>query len=103
MAAGFACHIGLVLDFGTGTGRDAVRAMVRSLLGLDLTSDAEAARAAAERAPANGLVPADDADFLNDLLDLPLRTMVRHHQPMVEAKIERTLAEDEQTAIKAND
>jgi hypothetical protein len=33
VAAGFACHTGLVLDFGTGTGRDAVRAIVRSLLG----------------------------------------------------------------------
>ena len=60
-----------MLDFGTGTGRDAVRAIVRSLLGLDLTSDAEAARAAAERALANGLVPADHAVFLDDLLDLP--------------------------------
>jgi hypothetical protein len=27
--AGFACHAGLVLDFGTGTGRDAIRALVR--------------------------------------------------------------------------
>ena len=35
MAAGFASHTGLVLDFGTGTGRDAVRAIVRSLLGLE--------------------------------------------------------------------
>jgi class 3 adenylate cyclase/tetratricopeptide (TPR) repeat protein len=69
--ADFACHTGLVLDFGTGTGRDAVRAIVRSLLGVDLASDAEAARAAAERAAADGLVTADDAVFLNDLLDLP--------------------------------
>ena len=70
-AAGFACHTGLVLDFGTGTGRDAVRSIVRSLLGLDLASDAEAAHAAAERAAAAGLVAADDAVFLNDLLNLP--------------------------------
>ena len=27
--AGFACHVGLVLDFGAGTGRDAVRTLVR--------------------------------------------------------------------------
>ena len=33
-ARGFACHTGLVLDFGTATGQDAIRAMVRSLLGL---------------------------------------------------------------------
>ena len=29
--AGFACHTGLVLDFGAGTGRDAIRALVRDL------------------------------------------------------------------------
>ena len=32
--AGFACHSGLVLDFGAG--RDAIRTLVRSLLGLDV-------------------------------------------------------------------
>ena len=69
--AGFACHTGLVLDFGTGTGRDAIRALVRDLLGLALASDVEAAHAAAESALAADLVAADDAVFLNDLLDLP--------------------------------
>jgi hypothetical protein len=69
--AGFACHTGLILDFGTGTGRDAIRALVRDLLGLDLTSDVEATRAAAASALAAGLVAADEAVFLNDLLDLP--------------------------------
>ena len=69
--AGFACHTGLVLDFGTGTGRDAIRALVRDLLGVSLAGDAEAARAAADKALAAGLVAPDDAVFLNDLLDLP--------------------------------
>ena len=70
--AGFACHTGLVLDFGTGTGRDAIRALVRSLLGLDARERCGSRpRAAAERALADGLVAADDAVFLNDLLDLP--------------------------------
>ncbi|HSA79589.1 MAG TPA: adenylate/guanylate cyclase domain-containing protein, partial [Geminicoccaceae bacterium] len=76
-AAGFACHTGLVLDFGAGTGRDAIRALVRDLLGLDLTSDVEAARAAAASALAAGLVAADEAVFLNDLLDLPQPTELR--------------------------
>ncbi len=67
--AGFACHTGLVLDFGAG--RDAIRALVRSLIGLDLATDAEAVRVAAERALAEGLATPDDAVFLNDLLDLP--------------------------------
>src|SRR4029453_17510629 len=46
--AGFACHTGLVLDFGTGAGRDAIRALVRGILGVGASSDTTAARAAAE-------------------------------------------------------
>ena len=75
--AGFACHTGLVLDFGAG--RDAIRALVRSLLGLDVASDAAVVGVAAQRALAERLVRPDDAVFLNDLLDLPqpaeLRTL----------------------------
>ena len=68
--AGFACHVGLVLDFGAGTGRDAIRTLVRGLLGVDdLAGGAEAT--AAPRALAGGLVAEADAVFLNDLLDLP--------------------------------
>ncbi len=36
--AGFDCHTGLVMDFGVGTGQDAIRALVRSLLGLTQAS-----------------------------------------------------------------
>jgi len=68
---GFACHTGLVLDFGAGTGRDAIRALVRSLLDLDIASDARAVQAAAESATAEGLLSPKEAVFLNDLLDLP--------------------------------
>ncbi|HEX5794241.1 MAG TPA: adenylate/guanylate cyclase domain-containing protein, partial [Geminicoccaceae bacterium] len=48
---GFAFHLGLVLDFGAGTGRDAIRALVRSLLD---PSGAETAAVAAEHALAEG-------------------------------------------------
>ena len=75
--AGFACHTGLVLDFGTGAGRDAIRALVRGMLGLEVSSDATAARAAAELALGMGLVDCEDAVFLNDLLDLPQPTEQR--------------------------
>jgi class 3 adenylate cyclase/tetratricopeptide (TPR) repeat protein len=75
--AGFACHTGLVLDFGTGAGRDAIRALVRGMLGLEVSSDATAARAAAEVALGAGLVDREDAVFLNDLLDLPQPTEQR--------------------------
>jgi class 3 adenylate cyclase/tetratricopeptide (TPR) repeat protein len=75
--AGFACHTGSVLDFGTGTGRDAIRALVRSLIGLGIATEAEARRAAAAGAVEGGLVAAENAVFLNDLLDLLQPTELR--------------------------
>ncbi|HEX6015351.1 MAG TPA: adenylate/guanylate cyclase domain-containing protein [Geminicoccaceae bacterium] len=75
--AGFACHAGLVLDFGAGTGRDAVRALVRAMLGLTVSSDLSEAAAAAAGGLARGLLDSDDAVFLNDLLDLPQPTGLR--------------------------
>jgi class 3 adenylate cyclase/tetratricopeptide (TPR) repeat protein len=75
--AGFRCHTALVLDFGAGTGRDAIRTLVRSLLGLDVFSDAEAVRRASAAALAQGLVDTRNAVFLNDLLDLPQATDLR--------------------------
>lgn len=69
--AGFGCHAGLVLDFGAGSGKDAVRALVRSLLGLANASDRRSAKQAAQRAISVGLVSVARHVFLNDLLDLP--------------------------------
>jgi class 3 adenylate cyclase/tetratricopeptide (TPR) repeat protein len=68
--SGFACHSALVLDFGGG-GRDAIRALVRSLLGAEVTSDEATTGTAAAAALRADLVASDDAVFLNDLLDLP--------------------------------
>jgi class 3 adenylate cyclase/tetratricopeptide (TPR) repeat protein len=75
--AGFACYTGLVLDFGTGTGRDAIRALVRNLLGLSIASEGKALLSAAQEALDAGLVAAESAVFLNDLLDLPQSTEMR--------------------------
>jgi len=80
--SGFACHAALVLDFGGGVGRDAVRALARSLLGVEVTSDTEAVRAAADRALSSGLVASEDTVFLNDLLNLPQPSELR---PIYEA------------------
>jgi hypothetical protein len=44
-AEGFACHTGLVLDFGTAQGRDPVRDIVASLCGIQSTSNANRPRA----------------------------------------------------------
>jgi len=67
--SGFARHSALVLDFGGGP--DAIRALVRSLLGVEVTSDEATTDAAAAAALRADLVARDDAVFLNDLLDLP--------------------------------
>jgi class 3 adenylate cyclase/tetratricopeptide (TPR) repeat protein len=75
--AGFACHVGLVLDFGTGIGQDAIRSLVRSLLGLRVSSDPDPALVAAERALRDGLIAHDQRVYLNDLLDLPQPTALR--------------------------
>jgi class 3 adenylate cyclase len=68
---GYSIHTGLVLDFGVGKGRDAIRALVRSLLGLPPGSGKDARRTAADAAVAQGQVNAADLVFLDDLLDLP--------------------------------
>jgi tetratricopeptide (TPR) repeat protein len=68
---GFVCHCGLVLDFGAGTGQDAIRSLVRSLLGLSSTSDPATVEAAAGRAVADGLMASARRLYLNDLLDVP--------------------------------
>jgi tetratricopeptide (TPR) repeat protein len=75
--AGFACHVALVLDFGAGTGEDAIHALVRGLLGLTTGSTPAAARTAAQQAVAHGLVAEDQLAYLNDLLDLPQPTALR--------------------------
>ena len=76
-AQGFVSHTGLVLDFGVGKGQDAIRAIVRGLLGIPPGGDNTARQAAADEAFASGLLTADRRAFLNDLLDLPQATELR--------------------------
>ncbi|MFM0715621.1 adenylate/guanylate cyclase domain-containing protein [Paraburkholderia strydomiana] len=68
---GFACHRGLVLDFGVGKGQDAIHTVVGSLLGLRLAASADERRDAAAQAAASGAIGADQLMFLHDILDLP--------------------------------
>jgi class 3 adenylate cyclase len=67
---GYASHRGLVLDFGVGKGQDAIRSVVRSLLGLARGGGKTLRRAAADQAIGDGVIVADQRVFLNDLLDL---------------------------------
>ena len=68
---GFACHMGLVLDFGMAKSHDAIRTIVSSLLKIPPGASDDDRREAAGRAHADGLVEEARAPFLNDLLDLP--------------------------------
>jgi class 3 adenylate cyclase/tetratricopeptide (TPR) repeat protein len=70
--AGFACHGGLVLDFGAATGRDAIQSIVRGFLSLDDASDTSAVLHGIERAMSSRLIDDGDALFLKDLLDTPM-------------------------------
>jgi class 3 adenylate cyclase/tetratricopeptide (TPR) repeat protein len=70
LAEGFAAHGGLVLSFGSGTGQDATRSLVRSVLDLTEMSSGDAVVAAAAQAITAGLVEEESRVFLNDLLDL---------------------------------
>jgi len=67
---GFLCHTGLVLEFGAGTGRDAIRSLAQDIVGVNPKSGPETTRAAVESALDEGLGTTDDAPFLYDLLDV---------------------------------
>jgi class 3 adenylate cyclase/tetratricopeptide (TPR) repeat protein len=68
---GFANHRSSVLDFGVGKGQDAIRILVRSLLGVPVDGSETMRQEAADSATGDGTVQPDQRAFLNDLLDLP--------------------------------
>ena len=67
---GFGCHTATVLDFGAETGRDAMRSLARSLLGMADNADEATRRAAVERTVGRDGVGADRQLFLYDLADV---------------------------------
>jgi class 3 adenylate cyclase/tetratricopeptide (TPR) repeat protein len=69
-AAGFAAHASAVLDFGAETGRDAVRSLARSLVGLPPQADEAHRRAGAERIAAQDGLEPEARLLLRDLLDV---------------------------------
>ncbi len=70
-ADGFACHTGLVLDFGMGKGRDAIGELLASMVGIGPEAIIEERLAALERIAAMDEPGATGRAFLCDLLDLP--------------------------------
>jgi class 3 adenylate cyclase/tetratricopeptide (TPR) repeat protein len=88
-ARGYAVHKALVLDFGTGKGQDAIRALARGLVGAPAGADRNARAAAADTAQARGWVADVDRPLLDDLLDLGAatggRTLVEAMDPATRA------------------
>ena len=74
---GFACHSAAVLDFGSETGRDAVRSVARSLLGIAAPADDAVRRSALDRFAATRSLAAEQRLFLHDLLDIPASAELR--------------------------
>jgi class 3 adenylate cyclase/tetratricopeptide (TPR) repeat protein len=68
---GFVDYKGLVLDFGVGKGQDAIRTIVRRLVGIPTGSGEALREKMADTAIEEGLLAGDQRVFLNDLLDLP--------------------------------
>lgn len=69
-ALGFASHTASVLDFGAETGRDAVRSLARSLLGVAGNAGEDERSAAVERAGAREQTSSDGQLFRYDLVDV---------------------------------
>ena len=67
---GFSCHSAPVLDFGAETGRDAVRSLARSMLGIDGVVDEASRRDVIEQASQARPIAAERLLFLHDLLDV---------------------------------
>ena len=74
---GFGWQRGLVLDFGTGKGSDAIATVVRGLLGIPVKADVSAQARAVSGAIARSVVEPDQQVYLNDLLNLPQPTELR--------------------------
>jgi class 3 adenylate cyclase/tetratricopeptide (TPR) repeat protein len=69
---GFRLHRGLILDFGVGRGKDALRALLFSLLGIPADADEEACAQGCAAALAQGWVAQDEQIFLAVLLGMEL-------------------------------
>lgn len=69
-AEGASSHRGLVLPFGVGKGQDAIRSLVRSLIGIPPGSDKAARKQAANTTLSSNRIDPEQVVFLNDLLGL---------------------------------
>lgn len=68
---GYRNHCAQILDFGAATGQDAIRVLVRSLVGIAETSSKESRKAEIAPLISRGLVSAEAEPFLYDLIEAP--------------------------------
>ncbi len=74
---GLSCHAAAVLDFSVGRGGDAMRNLMRSLLGIAADAGADDSRRALAEALAAGWVEPEQELFLCELLDIAPRPELR--------------------------
>ena len=74
---GVSSHRGLVLPFGVGKGQDAIRSLVRSLIGIAPGGGEDERQRAVNKVLNDGRLEPGQVVFLNDLLDLPQPTEQR--------------------------
>ncbi|MBT5878511.1 MAG: AAA family ATPase, partial [Rhodospirillaceae bacterium] len=80
--SGFQSYGGQVLDFGVGEGQDAVRVLLRGLMGLAPGAGQNLRTTAAERVVQTGLIAPEQSLHLYDLLNLP---QTADQRPLYEA------------------
>ncbi|MCL5777199.1 AAA family ATPase [Limibaculum sp. FT325] len=76
-ANGFRHHAAHVLDFGAGEGQDAIRVLVRSLVGIAMSDGPDARAEAIATAIGCNLVHPEHEVFLYDLVNLPAPARLR--------------------------
>ncbi|MBI5108190.1 MAG: AAA family ATPase [Rhodocyclales bacterium] len=74
---GLSCHAAAVLDFSVGRGGDAMRNLMRSLLGIAADAGVDDSRRGLGEALAAGWVDGEQELFLCELLDIPPRPELR--------------------------
>ena len=87
---GYASHLALVLDFGTGKGQAAIPSLVRAMLGIAPGSGKSRRMSALDKAEQAGVTDSEQRVFLNDLLDLrqPLELRTLYHAMEARTRIE---------------
>jgi class 3 adenylate cyclase/tetratricopeptide (TPR) repeat protein len=89
---GFECHAGLIFDFGTGRGQDAVRSLARSVLGIP--SEASVDQRELRVAGFRDSLSEEQRSCLNDLLELPQPPALRSRYEAMSEQMRASVRSD---------